>query len=295
MGNQNKDSDGVDLSFLEGNDAPSGDVLARNETTTDEFPRDVILPQCVAVGLEWIGKRREQQDRYWFGEIKTLSGEKVFLALVCDGVGNCVDGAKGAQTAVDAVREFVSKLTQTDLLNVDTVRLAFTRIIVRAHKCVLVTEPRGMSTTIAAILVVRGHLFSANAGDSRVYTLFNHLAQLSMDHRQVSLRENGERVVSPNVITRALGQEGDLFPHVEDHACALPGAFVLFSDGFSPFYDQAEAVGEVLSLALEGDPSEHEARIAADLILKELQELVQGDTYVDNATVLIGYITPVTA
>ncbi len=108
--------------------------------------------------------------------------------------------------------------------------------------------PRVGATTVVALLLRNGHFAALWAGDSRAYLLRDgRLRRLTRDHSLVqqlvdfgALGEaEAERHPQSNVITRALGQDGEVeLDKVAERA--LPGdAFLLCSDGV--FKEVAEA------------------------------------------------------
>ncbi|MEO0973562.1 MAG: Stp1/IreP family PP2C-type Ser/Thr phosphatase [Pseudomonadota bacterium] len=103
-------------------------------------------------------------------------------------------------------------------------------------------ECAGMGTTIVSCLMYDNRLSVAHVGDSRLYRVRqNRFEQLTQDHsllqelvdRGVVERDEAERKLKRNYVTRALGVEPEIEVAIME-VDALPGdIFVLCSDGLS--------------------------------------------------------------
>ena len=117
----------------------------------------------------------------------------------------------------------------------------------------------GMGTTVVAALLDAKSMTVAHVGDSRLYLWRRgELAQLTADHSLVGEMvrcgqmspEDAARSPQQNILTRALGAEGDVAVDVAEHPL-LPGDLVLLAtDGLSKMLDDAEVAR---TLASEGD------------------------------------------
>jgi len=106
-----------------------------------------------------------------------------------------------------------------------------------------------MGTTVVAALVDGRSLTVAHVGDSRLYVWRNGaLTQLTEDHSLVGEQVKRGQITAAeasrsnlqNILTRALGAEGDVQVDVADHPL-LPGDLVLLAtDGLSKMVSDAE-------------------------------------------------------
>ncbi len=195
-----------------------------------------------------VGCRRNQnEDAY-------LCDPDHGLFVVADGVGGRAAGEVASQIVVDtfaesaphlheALRSYLARPTlekRNEVLEaVDaTCQLASRRVYEAGER----RELRGMTTTVAAILVGGGWAFVAHVGDSRVWLLRSgSLSQLTEDHSMVNeLVRNAQLTPEEaamsryrSVITRAVG----LHPTVQPDTLAIelwPGdRLILNSDGLS--------------------------------------------------------------
>ena len=122
------------------------------------------------------------------------------------------------------------------------------------------SDQRGMGTTLAAVIPLPAHgdepqrMVVTNVGDSRVYLCrAGELKQVSVDHSYVQeLLSEGlvtaeEARVHPrrNIVTRALGIEGDVNADVWVVPMLVGDRYVVCSDGLVDEVDDAELAGIV--------------------------------------------------
>jgi serine/threonine protein phosphatase PrpC len=126
---------------------------------------------------------------------------------------------------------------------------------------------RGMGTTVAGIILVRGRLIWFNAGDSRIYRFRNgFLRQISVDDVPAVASTGAEGGMRrSHEIIQSLGgaptfQPVD--PHVGDDELAIPSRWLLCSDGLTDMVDldsmeqclasgDSEAVAALFERAME--------------------------------------------
>jgi serine/threonine protein phosphatase PrpC/CRP-like cAMP-binding protein len=218
-----------------------------------------------------------------------LSLPDIGLYVVADGMGGHKGGDEASRIACLAAEDFV----RTNLHACEGVadyRAAYLDLVAgsvaAANESVLAEGDRhpelaGMGSTLVVVLFTADRAFVASLGDSRVYLVRNGAACLATeDHslffeliRQGRLGRQS-RFPYKNVVTRALGMRGLTDPDCFD-VQVLPGdRFVLCSDGFSGFADDAQ----VAKLAAEGAP-----RAAVDRMVDFANEA--GGT--DNITVTL--------
>jgi serine/threonine protein phosphatase PrpC len=161
------------------------------------------------------------------------------LAVVADGMGAHAAGEVASQIAVDTVLS-IMRLT-AGAAAVDRLETAVTA----AHAAIREKAQSsirfdGMGTTVVMTFLHGKQLYHAHVGDSRLYRLHaGKLEQLTRDHSllQESIDqglyspEEARARVARNILTRALGLDGELKVDV-GHAEARSGdRFLLCSDG----------------------------------------------------------------
>ncbi|HEV7456591.1 MAG TPA: protein phosphatase 2C domain-containing protein [Roseococcus sp.] len=169
------------------------------------------------------------------------------LWAVADGAGGHGAGEVASGAIAEALEAIPPGLTAAEMLAQVRLRLAAVHAALRVRA--LARGPGGIIASTVVVLLLRGGHFAALwAGDSRLYLLRDGaLRRVTRDHSAVQeMVESGllaeaeaERHPHANVITRAVGQEGDM---VLDKVAErlLPGdQFLLCSDGL--FKDLPEA------------------------------------------------------
>lgn len=191
-----------------------------------------------------IGRERTlNQDAFFAGEIS----QDIAFAVVCDGMGGANAGDVASQTAVKTISEYIinsyrKKMTIGDFSKI--LRNALISANITLFDMASKDESlKGMGTT-AVVAVVKGNEVAiAHVGDSRIYLVNESLTQLTRDHSIVqSLIESGE--ITPeaaanhprkNVITRALGVEGDVAVDTAELKLSDNESLLLCTDGLTNF------------------------------------------------------------
>ncbi len=201
---------------------------------------------------------------------------------VADGMGGHQAGEVASRIAVDAVRRMARSGEPAGIAPMTrAVRAAHEEIVAHAQAH---PECAGMGTTLTAMWYAGGRfVYIAHVGDSRIYRLRDgRLQQITQDHSLVEelvlagLITREEARVHPrrNIITRALGTEGDNAPDMLA-ADVRPGdVWLLCTDGLSSMVDDVR-----ISRALLALPPER----AAD----ELVRLALSAGGRDNVTVIV--------
>ncbi len=197
-----------------------------------------------AASLSDPGKVREQNEDYCFFQTSTTADGSNGLFIVADGMGGYQAGEVASRLAVDKIREVLNPLfaptsnQETVILTPasgpesgsQTRRLPESKQVARIHDKlkyavmqaneVIVNygkthrEAKGLGSTVTFAIVLSGHAFIANVGDSRTYLLRNgQLRAVTKDHSLVArLVDAGQ--IKPNevydhpqrnLITRSLG------------------------------------------------------------------------------------------
>jgi protein phosphatase/serine/threonine-protein phosphatase Stp1 len=182
------------------------------------------------------------------------------LWAVADGAGGHSRGDVASRTVVEALGSIPLNLPAGELLALVRLKMAETHAALRPAED---DEMHEMSASTVVVLIVRGdHYACLWAGDSRCYLLRDgQLIQISRDHSLVQelvdagaiLPDQADKHPNANVITRAVGSEGDLdLDKVSDRL--LPGdRFLLCSDGLCKTLPD----GEIAALLATEQPADN--------------------------------------
>lgn len=176
------------------------------------------------------------------------------LFVVADGMGGHNAGEVASQLTVDTIQDFIVK-TRADTectmpFGIDTrlswhgnrlstaIRLANTHV---HHTGLTSPECSGMGTTVAAALVLDGHMTYAGVGDSRIYSwLDGELTQLTVDDSWITrIRAEHpditDEMIAANplrhVLTNVIGANDDTPVTIGERALADGELLLLCSDG----------------------------------------------------------------
>ena len=201
-------------------------------------------------GLTDTGKLRKiNQDSFVI-----VDNEKLFLGVVCDGIGGNNAGEIAADLAVKVMASYFNGDYKAEnqiekMYNaIDVTNLA---VFQKGHED---QKYSGMGTTLVAAYIDKECTLIANVGDSRGYILTedNKLLQITEDHtlfndliKKHNLTESvAKQVVGKNVISKAIGVfekvEADVFEIKQEYK-----AILLCSDGLHGFVEDEE-IKEVL-------------------------------------------------
>ncbi len=201
-------------------------------------------------GLTDVGVVRSvNQDSFAYGKVN----DNLSWAVVCDGMGGMNGGDLASRTAVDTMKEIISKgiIEGTDA---ETAEKVFEAAINAANNSVYEEAKKdislmGMGTTVVAAAVIGNELVLAHAGDSRAYVLSeDNIRQVTRDHSLVQeMVDSGEITeeearIHPrrNVITRALGVDDIIEIDFSVLKLEENEAVLLCSDGLTNFLDDEE-------------------------------------------------------
>ena len=184
-------------------------------------------------------KRNNNQDFVYASNHKVgaLNG----LLIVADGMGGQAAGDLASRLCVEAMVDAIEASRQADAVKVlsEAIRSANRAV---TQKAASDPDLMGMGTTLVAATPENGSLFVANVGDSRLYLLDDdRIEQITHDHSLVEemvragklRREQAKNHPKKNIITRAIGEEGD--PEIDFFDVSLnPGDIALLcSDGLT--------------------------------------------------------------
>ena len=193
-----------------------------------------------ACGKTDVGLRRhENQDTF-----AVEQGEKLLIAVVCDGMGGAEGGQIASSVAVETFMKEMRALIRADM-TAEQLRELASFCVAQANTAVYQRslegeDCRGMGTTLVSAVAGENGTIVCNVGDSRAYLLRNGgISRITHDHSVVqTLVESGnitaeEARTHPrrNVITRALGVDEN-----------VP------SDSFAPRFQR----GDILLLCSDG-------------------------------------------
>ena len=213
-----------------------------------------------------IGKKRKQnEDSAWFGEN---------LYVVADGMGGHLAGEVASGIAVDTIKTLAGQTPALTTLG---------SAVARAHKDIkdhAMTHEScsGMGTTLSVLWRAEGRMYIAHVGDSRIYRLRDgRLEQITQDHSLVDelvragiiTKEEARTHPRRNIITRALGTQGENDPDLFQVEMREDDKWLLCTDGLSGMvrdeeiedtlnhYDMEEAADRLLNLALDAGGSDN--------------------------------------
>jgi protein phosphatase len=162
--------------------------------------------------------------------------------VVCDGMGGAAAGEVASSIAVDEVLRIFHERNGSAVLPRDAeeaVETANQAIYSRARRNYKLS---GMGTTLVAVVVRSQHVWVLNIGDSRCYRLRGgSLEQVTLDHSLVEEQvrmgrmTKAEAARSPmrNMITRALGTQGQVTPDCFNFDAQPGDLLLLCSDGLT--------------------------------------------------------------
>jgi protein phosphatase len=217
--------------------------------------------------------------------------EKVFLAVVCDGMGGANGGSVASKLAIETFKDELcvgmGNIIAENLPQ-DTCESILSYAVKCANKQVFTTasedkELRGMGTTLVAMVIFRDTVYVANVGDSRLYVIAEDgMCRLTHDHSYVQTlvdqgkitEEQARTHPNKNVIMRAIGTDKEVKP---DFFKILPDrkSFLLCSDGLSNFVSEEDIAKTV---------AEHDSPKAA---VEELISKANEAGGMDNITVVL--------
>lgn len=188
---------------------------------------------------------------------------QIGLLVLADGMGGYQAGEVASRMAVATILKSLRSQAAA-LRNLpageDPSGRALRQAIETAHGAIhrsakATPEHAGMGTTVVACLLHEGRITTAYVGDSRLYRLRGgELRQLTRDHSLIEeliarghySREDAQRKLSKNIVTRALGVEGQVQVDVIESELAVGDLYLLCSDGLTDMLDDA-AIGLTLT------------------------------------------------
>ena len=207
--------------------------------------------------------RKQNEDAAWYDEKKAVFA-------VADGMGGHLAGEVASAMAINAVKEMAAGNRTAGISALrDAVRSAHEAIYAHAQAH---PECAGMGTTLSVLWRGGNYAYIAHVGDSRIYRLRGGaLERITQDHSLVEeLVRNG--LITPeqarthprrNIITRALGTEGDNEPDLLVTDIKKGDLFLLCTDGLT---------GMVEDDAIESTLRDNTMERAADSLIAQALE-----------------------
>lgn len=191
----------------------------------------------------YVGRRPRNEDAL-------CANESLGLYAVADGMGGYAGGEVASRLVVETLERFVRDNARDDNVtwplpldptlgpseNLVSVGVRLANAVVRSQRA---GKLASMGSTVAATLVRDDRAVIAHVGDSRVYRLREGvLSQVTRDHslyaEMVAMGMNVpplEQFPHRNVITRALGMNGDVKVDVETERLRPGDVLLLCTDG----------------------------------------------------------------
>lgn len=184
-------------------------------------------------------RRHENQDTF-----AVEQGEKLLIAVVCDGMGGAEGGQIASSLAVETFMKEIRALLRADMTTRQLRELA-SFCVAKANTAVYqraLQDPayQGMGTTLVSAVAGERDAVICNIGDSRAYLIHNgEMMRITHDHSVVqTLVENGDITAEEarthpnrNLITRALGPDETTLCDAFDVSFAHGDKILLCTDG----------------------------------------------------------------
>ena len=184
-------------------------------------------------------RRHENQDTF-----AVEQGEKLLIAVVCDGMGGAEGGQIASSLAVETFMKEIRALLRADMTAGQLRELA-SFCVAKANTAVYqraLQDPayQGMGTTLVSAVAGERDAVICNIGDSRAYLIHNgEMTRITHDHSVVqTLVENGDITAEEarthpnrNLITRALGPDETMLCDAFDVSFAHGDKILLCTDG----------------------------------------------------------------
>lgn len=184
-------------------------------------------------------RRHENQDTF-----AVEQGEKLLIAVVCDGMGGAEGGQIASSLAVETFMKEIRALLRADMTAGQLRELALF-CVAKANTAVYqraLQDPayQGMGTTLVSAVAGERDAVICNIGDSRAYLIHNgEMTRITHDHSVVqTLVENGDITAEEarthpnrNLITRALGPDETTLCDAFDVSFAHGDKILLCTDG----------------------------------------------------------------
>lgn len=197
-----------------------------------------------------VGLVRDSNQDFYYAD---FLDEDVVLAIVCDGMGGANAGNVASKIAVEEIRDSVLTSYRREMQEPEIENMLRGAVSCANELVYEVSqnqpELRGMGTTVVASVIIGDDLYTAHAGDSRVYTISENAAeQVTKDHSMVQemvetgeiTQEQAQSHPRKNIITRALGISKELEIDYDKRSLEDKNAVVLCTDGLTNYLNDAK-------------------------------------------------------
>lgn len=193
---------------------------------------------AIVAGYTNKGKRENNEDSFFAGEN---------FAIVADGMGGHRKGEVASFTAVEHIKECLSKLSEISINSIEDAIISANKLIMEKAA---VNESMGdMGTTVVMCAWNKNTVYIANVGDSRCYLCTrNRITQITTDHSYVQTLvdsgqitpEEAETRADKNLILRAVGCEERIDVDTFELSVKKGDMLILCSDGLSGVVSDAD-------------------------------------------------------
>ena len=212
-----------------------------------------------------IGKIREQNEDY-MAHFDTLVG---YCIIICDGMGGHAAGQVASQNAIVSIQQFLQDPQNENSIIPIALKNAIEFANYQLREMVNQNpELKGMGTTCVLALINNGKLYTAHAGDSRIYLIRKKsIKQITKDHSSVQKlmdmgvlsEEEAELSDKRNEIIKAIGIFEKVNPTITETSLSLHknDKLLLCSDGLTghvkkeKINETVQSVNDVQNAALK--------------------------------------------
>lgn len=179
-------------------------------------------------------------------KVMTVNGEKIVLAVICDGMGGLDKGEVASNTVVKALCNWAVErlpILASQGITETAIRREWNEIVVQYNEKIKIYGKKcgiSLGTTLAAILMAYGRYYIVNVGDCRVYELLGSARMLTKDQTVVA-REVEMGLLTPeqaktdsrrNVLLQCIGASDAVYPDFFTGEVKKDAVYMLCSDGF---------------------------------------------------------------
>ncbi|MBQ2803794.1 MAG: serine/threonine-protein phosphatase [Lachnospiraceae bacterium] len=179
-------------------------------------------------------------------KVMTVNGQKMVLAVLCDGMGGLEKGEVASATVVKAFGKWaverIPYLAQQTIADAD-IRREWTELITQYNDKIKLYGKRcaiSLGTTITAILLTDNRYYVVNVGDSRTYEIQHSVRVLTKDQtvvaREVELGnitpEQAQTDARRSVLLQCIGASDAVYPDFFFGETRKDAVYMLCSDGF---------------------------------------------------------------
>jgi len=225
------------------------------------------MTKCIKTTSLTLAKGRELKGDDFYG-VKVF--EDITVAVVCDGVGSALEGAKAAKKVTNYLLQNFKNRPQSWSIEKAIKNFISSINSILYNESINEYERPELITTLALVVIEGNRLYGANVGDSRVY-LFREetLTQLSVDH--VVDDENYD-----GVLTEAIGLQEDVHPYYFENIVRKHDKILLCSDG--------------LYTVLDEDIIKEQVKFGANFLVKTASTIKDDDLPDDTTAVVLDIV-----